>query len=73
MSELRDAIEQAIADSLDVDWQPSHAANAIMELPAIKELVELAYQYQSDLRFPVSPDSRERRLARISDVLARAA
>lgn len=35
MSDLRDAIEQAISDSLDADWQPSWAADAIMELPIV--------------------------------------
>lgn len=35
MSALQDAIEQAIADSLDADWQPSWAAKAVMELPEI--------------------------------------
>jgi len=33
------------------------------------ELLELAYQYLSDLRYPPSPDSRERRIERIEDVL----
>lgn len=69
MSDLRDSIEQAIADSMDADWQPSWAANAIMELPEMKELLALVYQYRDDLRYPPNPDSRERRLARINAFL----
>jgi hypothetical protein len=34
-----------------------------------KELLELAYQYQSDLRHPPTADSVERRLERIAAVL----
>ena len=41
-------------------------------MAASKELIELAYQYQSDLRHPPTADSRERRLERIAAVLAKA-
>ena len=40
-------------------------------MAASKELIELAYQYQSDLRHPPTADSRERRLERIAAVLAK--
>ena len=41
-------------------------------MAASKELLELAYQYQSDLRHPPTSDSVERRLERIAAVLAKA-
>lgn len=69
MSDLRDSIEQAISDSLDADWKPSWAADAIMELPEVKELIALACQYRDDLRYPPNPDSRERRFARVNAFL----
>ena len=40
-------------------------------MAASKELLELAYQYQSDLRHPPTSDSVERRLERIAAVLAK--
>ncbi len=40
-------------------------------MAASKALLELVYQYQSDLRYPPTPDSRERRLERIAAVLAK--
>lgn len=38
-------------------------------MAASKELLELVYQYQSDLRHPPTADSIERRLERIAAVL----
>lgn len=35
---LRDEIEQAISDSIDMDWQASWGADAVMRLPIIAEL-----------------------------------
>lgn len=40
-------------------------------MAASKELLELVYQYQSDLRHPPTADSVERRLERIAAVLAK--
>lgn len=40
-------------------------------MAASKELLELAYQYQSDLRHPPTADSVERRLERIAAVLVK--
>ena len=40
-------------------------------MAASKELLELAYQYQSDLRRPPTADSVTRRLERIAAVLAK--
>jgi len=40
-------------------------------MAASKDLLELAYQYQSDLRHPPTADSVERRLERIAAVLAK--
>ena len=40
-------------------------------MAASKELLELAYQYQSDLRHPPAADSVTRRLERIAAVLAK--
>ena len=40
-------------------------------MAASKELLELAYQYQSDLWYPPTSDSVERRLERITAVLAK--
>ena len=40
-------------------------------MAASKELLELAYQYQSDLRHPPTADSVTRRLERIAAVLAK--
>lgn len=37
-----------------------------------QELIDLAIQYIDDLKRPPSGDSRERRIARIKDVLKRA-
>lgn len=45
-------------------------ANARL-IAAAPELLELAYQYQSDLRHPPTSDSVERRLERIAAVLAK--
>lgn len=36
------------------------------------DLLALAYQYRNDLKFPVEPDSRERRLAAIDAAIAKA-
>lgn len=41
-------------------------------MAASKDLLELAHQYASDLRYPPTADSRERRLERIAAVLAKA-
>ena len=46
-------------------------ANARL-IAASPELVELAWQYRSDLLRPPSADSRERRIARINAILAKA-
>jgi hypothetical protein len=40
-------------------------------MAASKDLLELAYQYQSDLRHPPTADSVTRRLERIAAVLAK--
>lgn len=40
-------------------------------MAASRELLELAYQYASDLRHPPTADSLERRLERIAAVLAK--
>lgn len=40
-------------------------------IAAAPELLELAYQYQSDLRHPPTAESVERRLERIAAVLAK--
>lgn len=64
--ELKDLIEQAIAGSIDMDWQPSWAADAVLRALDEERLsvfpVHLAFQYQSDLRFPPRSDSIKRRL-----------
>lgn len=38
---------------------------------AAPELLDLAYQYRNDLRYPLADDSRERRLAAIDAVIAK--
>lgn len=35
---LHEAIEQAISDSIDMDWQASWGADAVMRLPIIAKL-----------------------------------
>lgn len=50
--------------------QCAHESEVEMQT-RIDALVELAYQYQSDLRHPPTADSRERRLERIAAVLAK--
>ena len=42
------------------------------KLEAVDELLALAYQYRDDLRFPPTGDSKERRLARIEEVISKA-
>lgn len=46
-------------------------ANALL-IAAAPELLDLAYQYLSDLRYPPTSDSRERRIERIQQVIAKA-
>lgn len=46
--------------------------NAQTAQALIEELLALAYQYRDDLNYPPAPDSRERRLARIAEVIAKA-
>lgn len=53
------------------DHTPAVQAFAKHRTDAIADLLELAYQYQSDLRHPPTADSRERRLERIAAVLAK--
>ena len=50
-------------------WGEDEAALTIQI--AFADLIALAHQYASDLRHPPSADSRERRLERIADVLAK--
>jgi len=58
------------ADYLEASgWMTEANANLLAAAP---ELLELAYQYASDLRHPPTADSRERRLERIAAVLAKA-
>lgn len=38
----------------------------------IRQLVDLAHQYANDLRYPVAPDSKERRLELIARTIAKA-
>ena len=70
-----DAAQQAL-DPVDQDFTDIRAMVAKEEaakaMAASKELIELAYQYQADLRHPPTADSRERRLERIAAVLAKA-
>ena len=47
------------------------AANAKL-MAASPELLELAYQYLSDLRYPPTGDSVQRRLERAAQVIAKA-
>lgn len=60
-----------VATIHEVDGGDSAKANAAL-IAAAPELLELAHQYASDLRFPPTADSRERRLERIAAVLAQA-
>lgn len=46
-------------------------ANARL-VAAAPDLLELAFQYRNDLRHPLAPDSRERRLKAIDAVIAKA-
>lgn len=56
-----------------VDNAPCPRGEAVARLiAATPELLELAYQYASDLRRPPSADGRERRLERIAAVLTKA-
>jgi hypothetical protein len=48
------------------------AAAELRRLHAINEdLLALAYQYANDMRYPPTPDSRQRRLAAVEAVLAK--
>jgi len=49
----------------------SDIANARL-IAASPDLLDLAYQYLSDLRYPPTSDSRERRIERIQHVIAKA-
>lgn len=46
-------------------------ANALL-IAASPELLAMAYQYRSDLLYPPTPDSRERRIAAIDALVAKA-
>lgn len=50
---------------------PEAEANARL-IAASPELLELAYQYVSDLRHPPTEDSRQRRIERAKQVIAKA-
>lgn len=53
------------------DTHETANANARL-IAAAPELLELACQYRDDLRRPPSPESIERRLTRIADIIAKA-
>ena len=57
-----------VSGGLTAGWPEYVRADLIEAAP---ELLELAYQYQSDLRHPPTADSVERRLQRIAAVLAK--
>ena len=61
--------ELGSADNDEGQAQLEADAQAIAALP---ELIELAYQYASDLRYPPTGDGLQRRLERIEDVLTKA-
>lgn len=61
-ADIRHSGENARAEAL---------ANARL-IAAAPELLELAFQYRNDLRHPLAPDSRERRLKAIDVVIAKA-
>lgn len=57
-----------------VHWSKHHPetdANARL-IAASPELLDLAYQYLSDLRYPPTGDSLQRRLERAAQVIAKA-
>lgn len=55
----------------DCDAQCAKRDEFARLIAAAPDLLELAYQYQSDLRHPPTADSVERRLERIAAVLAK--
>lgn len=57
-----------VSGGLTAGW-PEYVRADLMT--SSKDLLELAYQYQSDLRHPLTADSVERRLERIAAVLAK--
>lgn len=72
-AELLNELEQAISYCMDMDHDEKQIARAV--LPIVQrereELVQALHQYRSDLLYPVAPDSRERRIARIDALLAK--
>lgn len=56
---------------LQADGMDARAANARL-IAAAPELLELACQYLSDLRYPPTGDSLERRIERAKAVIAKA-
>ncbi|MDT0507509.1 hypothetical protein [Novosphingobium sp. MMS21-SN21R] len=71
---LRDNVAFNIASRISTsDREAADARQRYAELSKSHEaLLELAYQYASDLLYPPTADSRERRLDRIAAVLAKA-
>lgn len=71
--ELTDEITQAISDSFDMDWNATDGARAVVAnvpvVGAIPDLIAALYQYRSDLIYPPAPDSCERRVAMIADII----
>ena len=61
---------EAEAGERRISWAETEA-NARL-IAAAPELLELAAQYRSDMLHPPTPDSRERRIARIDAVLTKA-
>jgi hypothetical protein len=52
-------------------WAKNSEANGRL-IASAPDLLELAFQYRDDLRYPPAPDSRERRLKAIDDLIAKA-
>jgi len=74
MSDLRDSIEQAISDSLDADWKPSWAADAIMELPIVAAAPALLASIEAFLEIAKNPAPRaDDRVMQWTSVAANAA
>lgn len=67
------ANDQAAIASTSVEyfWAETAEANARL-IAAAPELLELALQYISDLRHPMSDDSRQRRIERAEAVITKA-
>ena len=60
-------VAEVYSDDCDRD---EAMANARL-IGAAPDLLDLAYQYRNDMRYPPAADSRERRIALIESVLAK--